>query len=82
VAAYLPVDSSDDGRAYIHAGDETVLELTVQDEGLQDGREEHEEGQRVTPPIGSALLLCERDQHPLRVMGGAHRFRSQQWTYP
>lgn len=69
ISTYLPVDGSDDRRAYIHTGDEAVLKLAVEDESLQDGREEHEEGQRVAPPIGSFFLLCERDQHPLRVTG-------------
>lgn len=66
MSAYLPVDGSYDGCAYIHASDETVLKVTVEDERLQEGREEHEEGQRVTPPIRSTLLFGERDQHSER----------------
>lgn len=57
--AYLPVDSSYDSCAYIHAGDKTVLKVMVEDESLQEGCEEHEEGQRVTPPIRNTLLFCE-----------------------
>lgn len=67
LSAYLPVDSSYDSCAYIHAGDKTVLKVLVKDESLQEGCEEHEEGQRVTPPIRSTLLFCEQDQHPIRV---------------
>lgn len=59
--AYLPVDSSYDSCAYIHAGDKTVLKMAVEDESLQDGCEEHEEGQRVTPPVRCILLFGERD---------------------
>lgn len=57
--AYLPIDSPYDSCAYIHAGDKTVLKVMVEDESLQEGCEEHEEGQRVTPPIRNTLLFCE-----------------------
>lgn len=61
--AYLPVDCSDDCGAYIHAGDKAVLKVMVEDESLQQGCEEHEEGQCVTPPVGNVRLFCEWDQH-------------------
>lgn len=32
---YLSVDGANDGSSDIHAGDEAVLEVTVEDEGLQ-----------------------------------------------
>lgn len=56
---YLPVDGSYNRRAYIHASDKTVLKVLMEDERLQKGCEEHEEGQRVTPPIRNALLFCK-----------------------
>lgn len=59
---YLPVDSSYDGGAEPHPGNKAVLEVLVQDEGLEEGCEEHEECQGITPPGGSFLLLCEQDQ--------------------
>lgn len=81
--AYLPVDSSYESRAYIHAGDKAVLKVTVEDESLQEGCEEHEEGQRVAPPIRNSLLFCERDQHPMRVkkMNDGIRLIIQHWMY-
>lgn len=45
VFLYLPVDSAYETCAYIHAGDKTVLKVLVEDESLQEGGEEHEEGQ-------------------------------------
>lgn len=57
--ADLPVDGAYDSRAYIHASNEAVLKVTVEDESLQQGGEEHQEGQRVTPPVRSTLLFCE-----------------------
>lgn len=71
---YLPVDSSYDSCAYIHASDKAVLKVTVEDESLQEGCEKHEEGQRVTPPIRNTLLFCERDQHPTVQEGQKGRF--------
>lgn len=65
-SADLPVDGSYDGCAHVHASDETVVEVAVEDEGLQDRREKHEEGQRVAPPVRGALLFGERYQHSER----------------
>lgn len=62
--AYLPVDGADDSCAYVHAGDKTVLEVMVKNESLQESCEEHEERQRVAPPIWNACLFGERNQHP------------------
>lgn len=65
-SADLPINGSNDGCAHVHAGDEAVVEVAVQDEGLQDCCKEHEEGQRVAPPVGGALLFSERYQHSER----------------
>lgn len=65
--AYLPVDSSDDSSAHIHASDKTVLKLMVEYEGLQQGREEHKAGQRVPPPIRNIFFFNEQDQHPGKI---------------
>lgn len=73
--ADLPVDGSYDRCAHIHAGDEAVVEVAVEDESLQDGREEHEEGQRVAPPVRGALLFREGYQHPVSVTEGNGSFR-------
>lgn len=73
--ADLPVDGSYDSCSHIHAGDETVMEVAVEDESLQDGYEEHEEGQRVAPPVRGALLFRERYQHPVSVTKGNSSFR-------
>lgn len=80
--ADLPVDGSYDSRAYIHAGDETVLKVTVEDESLQEGCEEHEKGQRVTPPVRSTLLFSEGDQHPVSMTKGNNSLslNKQHWT--
>lgn len=56
---YLPVDSSNDSRAYIHPSDKTVLKVEMEDESLQNGCKKHEESQRVTPPVRSILLFGE-----------------------
>lgn len=72
----LPVNGSDDGCAHVHAGDEAVVEVAVQDEGLQHRCEEHEEGQRVAPPVGGALLFSEGYQHSgreIKTGGGKKR---------
>lgn len=49
-ASYLSVDGSDDGGPEPHPGNEGVLEVLVQDDGLQDGAAEHEKGQGEAPP--------------------------------
>lgn len=67
---YLPVDGADDGGAHVHAGDEAVLKVMMEDEGLQQGREEHEAGQRVPPPVRNTFGFNERDQHPVEVKEG------------
>lgn len=56
---YLPIYSSNDGCAYIHPSDKTVLKVVMENESLQNGREKHEESQRVTPPVRSILLFGE-----------------------
>lgn len=67
-SADLPVNGSYDGRAHVHAGDKAVVEVSVQDEGLQHRREEHEEGQWVAPPVGGAVLFGKRNQHSGRAI--------------
>lgn len=56
---YLPIDSSNESRAYIHPSDKTVLKVAMEDESLQNGCKKHEESQRVTPPVRSILLFGE-----------------------
>lgn len=64
---YLPVDGSYESGPDVHPRYEAVLKVPVEDESLQDGCEEHEEGQCVTPPNRDVLLTGEGDQHSGKV---------------
>lgn len=78
--SYLPVDCTNDGCAYIHASDEAVLKVPMQDERLQDGYKKHEESQRVAPPVRITFAFSEGDQHPAEQKQTATITEIQKWV--
>lgn len=48
----LPVHGSDNGRANAHARDKAAVEILVQEDGLDDGRETHAKTNQVTTVEG------------------------------
>lgn len=64
-STHLPVDGANDGSPQSHPSDKAVLKVLVQNKGLQQGAEEHQEGKGISPPRRDTILLIayEGNQH-------------------
>ena len=61
---YLIINSCNDGCPDSHADGEASMEVLMEEEGLDNGREEEENSIDIATPIRITLVLGEVDHQP------------------
>ena len=64
---HLVVDSCNDSCSYPHADDIDTIKVLVEEQGLDQCRQEEQDGVEVAVPVGLSLILSELYHQPVHV---------------